>query len=229
MVDRIIPFVEVVASYSGFWWAPLIILFFMTVESSFVPFPSEVVMIPAGFLAARGDLFPGSPLTAATIAVIAGLTGSLAGAYINYYLSLRLGRPFLHRYGRYFFLKPAALDRAEEIFREYGEVATFVCRLLPAIRQLISIPAGISRMHFGRFSFFTGLGAGIWVIVLTVMGYVFGKQSADMSYADLVHHSKDLIKDNLVWILLGCGVLFGGYVYVHKKVMHGRKTPPASA
>jgi len=203
-------------------WGPFLIFFFMAVESSFVPFPSEVVMIPAGFMAARQELFPGSPLPALSLAILCGVLGSLAGAYVNYWLSLRLGRPFLHKYGKWFFLKPDALDRAEAVFREYGDVATFVCRLLPAIRQLISIPAGLSRMNFARFSFFTGLGAGIWVMILSLIGFHFGRATQAMTYADLVHSGKAMIHHNLLWIVLGCAVIFGGYVYLHKKVMHGR-------
>ena len=152
-------------------WGFILIFVFMAVESSFIPFPSEVVMIPAGFLAYRGGLSTGIPWLDLVLAVAVGLAGSLAGAYVNYALSIRLGRPFLHRYGKYFFLKESALDRAEEIFREYGELATFVCRMLPAIRQLISIPAGLSRMDFRRFTLFTALGAGIWVTVLALMGW----------------------------------------------------------
>ena len=155
-------------------WGPLLIFFFMAVESSFVPFPSEVVMIPAGFMAARKELFPGAPMQSMLLAILVGTVGSLAGAYVNYFLALKLGRPILHKHSRWFFLTPQKLDRAEEIFREYGEVATFLCRLIPAVRQLISIPAGLSKMHFARFSLFTGLGAGIWVAVLTVIGYHFG-------------------------------------------------------
>ena len=115
--------------------------------------------------------------------------------------------------------------------REYGDVATFVCRLLPAIRQLISIPAGLSRMRFARFSFFTGLGAGIWVTILTVLGYHFGNQSRDMSYEDLVHKGKETLAGNLLWIVLGCAVIVAVYVYVHRRVLHGSRptSEPAEA
>ena len=205
-------------------WGPFLIFFFMAVESSFIPFPSEVIMIPAGFMAARHELFPGPAAPAFALAVFCGLAGSLAGAYVNYFLSLKLGRPFLYKYGRWFFLKPHALERSEEIFREYGDVATFVCRLLPAIRQLISIPAGLSRMHFGRFSFFTGLGAGIWVVVLTAIGYHFGRQSGDMTYGELVMAGKTMIKHNLVWILLGCVIIVVVYAWAHRLVMRSRKS-----
>ena len=201
-------------------WGPLLIFLFMMIESSFIPFPSEIVMIPAGFMAARLDLFPGTPIAALAIAIAAGILGSLAGAYINYYLSMKLGRKFLYAYGKYFFLKPTALERAEEIFREYGDMATFVCRLLPAIRQLISIPAGLSKMHFGRFTLFTGLGAGIWVIVLTGMGYYFGKQTTEMSYEELVLTCKHQIGANLPWLVLGLAVSAVVYVWVHRRVMH---------
>ena len=152
------------------------ILFFMAVESSFIPFPSEVVMIPAGFLAYRYELLPGCGAWGGLIAaVLCGLAGSMIGAYVNYYLSAWLGRPFLHKYGKYFFLKEQALDRAEEIFRKYGDMVTFICRLLPAIRQLISIPAGLSRMNILRFSLYTGAGAGLWSAILAGIGFYFGK------------------------------------------------------
>ncbi|MFM1548490.1 MAG: DedA family protein [Lentisphaeria bacterium] len=208
-------------------WGPLLIFLFMMIESSCIPFPSEVVMIPAGFMAARLDLFPGTPIAALAIAIAAGILGSLAGAYINYYLSMKLGRKFLYAYGKYFFLKPTALERAEEIFREYGDMATFVCRLLPAIRQLISIPAGLSKMHFGRFTLFTGLGAGIWVIVLTGMGYYFGKQTTEMSYEELVLTCKHQIGANLPWLVLGLAVSAVVYVWVHRKVMHRHTAEPS--
>ena len=127
-------------------WGLLFVLFFMTIESSFIPFPSEVVMVPAGFLAARGAMLLGSPWPDAVLAIVAGTFGSLLGAYLNYALAQRLGAPFLARYGGFLLLPPQKLERAEALFRRYGAGATFVCRLLPSIRQLISIPAGLARM-----------------------------------------------------------------------------------
>jgi membrane protein DedA with SNARE-associated domain len=224
MTELLIGYIEAMAAYAPVWGF-FLIFFFMTVESSFIPFPSEVVMIPAGFLAARGGLTTGSPLTDAALSVVAGTVGSLAGAYVNYYLSLRLGAPFLERYGKYFFLPPASLRRAEEVFRQYGAGATFVCRLLPAIRQLISIPAGLSRMPLGSFTLWTGLGAGIWVTILTAIGYTIGARTAQMSYADLVHSGKAMAQQNLIYIVPVCLVLFGGYMLLSKKIMATRSSP----
>ena len=227
MTEVLIQYIELAAAHAPVWG--LVIIFaLMTIESSFIPFPSEVVMIPAGFLAARGDLTFGNPAADLSAAFLAGLAGSMAGAYINYFLFRWLGRPFLHKYGRHFFLPPPTVARAEEIFLEYGAGATFVCRLLPGIRQLISIPAGIAGMPLGIFSFCTALGAGIWVAVLALMGYFFGLHTASMSYADLVHKGKDMINDNLVWIILGCALFFAAYVWLHRRVMHSRK-PAATA
>ncbi|MBK7585865.1 MAG: DedA family protein [Myxococcales bacterium] len=191
----------------------------MTIESSFIPFPSEVVMIPAGFLAARGELSFGSPMLDATVAVVAGIGGSLAGAYVNYFLFARLGTPFLEKYGKYFFLPKPKLDRAEEIFRRYGAGATFVCRLLPAIRQLISIPAGLSRMNLKSFTLWTGLGAGIWVTILTGIGYYFGSTTAAMSYVDLVHNGTAMVKKNLPFLIPACLIFFGAYVLLSNRIM----------
>ena len=204
-------------------WAPVwgfvLIFVFMTIESSFIPFPSEVVMIPAGFLAYRAGLTTGIPWLDMVLAIVCGLAGSMAGAYVNYYLASFLGRPFLHRYGKYFFLKEAALDRAEEVFREYGELATFVCRLLPAIRQLISIPAGLSKMDFKRFSFFTALGAGLWTIVLAFIGWYFASLAGDMSYQEMITRGKQMIHDNYIYVIIVLAVLSAGYLWVHHKVM----------
>ncbi len=197
-------------------WGPLLIFILMAIESSVFPLPSEVVMIPAGFMAARFELFPGDPTLAIILAIFCGTVGSIAGAFANYFVSLKLGRPFLYRYGKWFFLRPHSLERAEAIFLEYGDVATFVGRLLPAIRHLISIPAGLSRMKLTRFSFFTGFGAGIWVTILTFIGYNFGRATKDMSYRDLVIQGKAVIHHNFVWILLGCAVVFFGYMWLHK-------------
>ena len=227
MTETLIAHIQWGASHAHVWGF-LIIFVLMAVESSLIPFPSEVVMVPAGFLACRGELTFGSPGLDMAAAILCGLAGSLAGAYFNYYLALWLGRPFLHRYGKYFFLKPATLDRAEEIFREYGDITTFVCRLLPAIRQLISLPAGLAKMSHSRFAFYTCLGAGIWTAILAGIGYYLGTLSRDMSYADLVHKSKALLHDNYVWIFLALVVVVVVYAACHHAVMSSSKAKAAA-
>jgi membrane protein DedA with SNARE-associated domain len=218
MTHTLAAYLETIAIYAPVWGF-FLVFFFMTIESSFIPFPSEVVMIPAGFLAARGQLTFGDPLLDASVAVLAGTLGSLAGAYVNYYLARWVGVPFLERYGKYFFLPPASLHRAEELFRQYGAGATFVCRLLPAIRQLISIPAGLSGMPLGSFTFWTGLGAGIWVTVLTVIGYTIGARTADMTYVELVDAGKEIASRDAMYIAPFLLVGFVAYVWLSKKVM----------
>lgn len=224
MTEALINYIQTAAAHAPTWGFFLILLF-MTVESSFIPFPSEVVMIPAGFLAARGELSFGSPVLDVVVAVIAGLAGSLAGAYINYYLFSWLGTPFLEKYGKYFFLPKPKLERAEEIFRRYGAGATFVCRLLPAIRQLISIPAGISRMPLRTFTLWTGLGAGIWVAILAGIGYYLGATTASMSYAELVHRGKAMASRDLLYILPVLVVGFVGYVMISNRIMRRSEEP----
>ena len=210
-------------------WGFLLIFIFMTVESSFIPFPSEVVMIPAGFLAYRGSLTTHIPALDLTLAILIGLAGSMAGAYINYYLSIWLGRPFLRRYGKYFFLSEQHLDRAEEIFRKYGDLATFVCRLLPAIRQLISIPAGLARMNLGRFTLFTALGAGIWTAILAAVGWYFGHLAGDMTSLEMVSRGKELIHKHYIWILVFLAVFIAGYLLIQKAVMKSDKAAAADS
>ncbi len=226
MNEFLINHLQLVAAHAHIWGF-LFICFFMAVESSFIPFPSEVVMIPAGFMAVRGELTFGNPILDLTIAIIVGLIGCMIGSYVNYCLGLYLGRPVLHKYGKYFFLPPPVLDRAEEIFRQYGEITTFVCRLIPAIRQLISIPAGLSKMNFWRFSFFTALGAGIWTAILALVGFYLGYLSKDMTYADLVHKGMAMIKANYIWLFIGLALVIATYIAVHKKVM--KSSSPAAA
>lgn len=202
-------------------WGLLLVFVFMTVESSFIPFPSEVVMIPAGFLAARGELGCGTPLAAVTLAFLVGVLGSLAGAYVNYFLALWVGKPFLERYGKWFFLKPAALDRACEVFNRYGAATTFVCRMIPAIRQLISIPAGIARMPLGSFTLFTALGAGIWTAILTFVGWAIGRSTAHITYLELCLKGKETASANLPLVLVGAIALVVLYALLSKLVMKG--------
>ena len=221
MLDQLAAHLDSIAALAPVWGYALIFLF-MAIESSFIPFPSEVVMIPAGFLAARGELTLHVPVADLALACAAGLLGSLSGASFNYYLSAKLGEPFLRRYGKWFFLKPEALDRACEVFNRYGALTTFVCRLIPVIRQLISIPAGLARMPLGTFTFFTGLGAGIWTFLLALAGYSLRRTAGDITYNELVHRGKELIDANLVWVILGGVLLAAAYVGISKLVMRRR-------
>lgn len=199
-------------------WGLLFIFVFMAIESSFIPFPSEVVMIPAGFLAARGEL-GSAPALALSLAILVGLLGSLAGAYANYFLALWVGKPFLEKYGKYFFIKPEPLARACEVFNQYGAATTFVCRLVPVIRQLISIPAGISKMPLVSFTFFTGLGAGIWTAILAAVGYALGRSAGDISYLELCTRGKAMAAHHLPSVILGAAVLVALYQVASKLVM----------
>ena len=205
-------------------WGLLFIFVFMAIESSFIPFPSEVVMIPAGFLAARGELGLGSPLVAVLVALAVGVLGSLAGAYVNYYLALWVGKPFLEKYGKWFFLKPAALERACEVFNKYGAATTFVCRMVPAIRQLISIPAGIARMPLGSFTLFTALGAGVWTAILVFVGYGLGKTAGDITYLELCTKGKEMAAAHLPFVIGGALVLIVLYFLASKLAMGGKRS-----
>lgn len=199
-------------------WGFLLIFVFMAIESSFIPFPSEVVMIPAGFLAARGE-FGIAPSLALAAAFLAGLVGSLAGAYANYFLALWVGKPFLEKYGKYFFIKREPLDRACEVFNRYGAATTFVCRLIPVIRQLISIPAGISKMRLSAFTFFTALGAGIWTAILAFVGFAIGRSTAEISYLELCVRGKAMAAENLPIVIFGAVTLVMLYSILSKLVM----------
>ena len=201
-------------------WGFIFIFVFMAIESSFIPFPSEVVMIPAGFLAARGELmFGASPSVALALAVAIGILGSLAGAYANYYLSAWVGKPFLEKYGKYFFVKPEPLARACEVFNRYGAATTFVCRLVPVIRQLISIPAGIARMPLWSFTLFTGLGAGIWTAILAATGYAIARSAGDITYLELVTRGKTMAASHLPLVIAGALLLAGIYLLASKLAM----------
>lgn len=151
----------------GYWG----IFILMGIESSFIPFPSEVVLVPAGYLAAKGEMD-------LLLVIAVGLLGSLTGALVNYYGAMWIGRAFLLRYGRYFFVKPAALAKMDRFFERHGPISTFTGRLIPGIRQLISIPAGLARMELRLFLLYTALGAGIWGTILAVVGYLIGDNEA---------------------------------------------------
>lgn len=143
----------------------------MTIESSFIPFPSEIVLIPAGYLAAKGEM-------SFLLVFLASLGGALSGALINYYGALWIGRHMLESYGRYFFIKPTTLHKMDSFFEQHGPISTFTGRLVPGVRQLISIPAGLTRMKMSLFLLYTSLGAGIWSLILIVLGYAIGENEA---------------------------------------------------
>ena len=221
MLDMLTSHLDQIAAYAPIWGFALV-FFFMTVESSFIPFPSEVVMIPAGFLAARGELGPFSPWVGMLLSIIVGTLGSLLGAYVNYYLALWAGKPFLEKYGKYFFIKKEALDKSCAVFNKYGAATTFICRLIPGIRQLISIPAGIAKMPLGSFSLFTSLGAGIWSAVLAVVGYALAKTAGDITYRELVLNGADTASAYGPWILGGAVLVVAVYIVV-KKILKKRR------
>lgn len=202
-------------------WGFVLVFVFMAVESSFIPFPSEVVMIPAGYFAARGA-FGFAAIPSLLVAIVVGVIGSILGAYVNYYLAMKLGKPFLSKYGKWFFIKPAALDRACELFNRYGAATTFICRLVPVIRQLISLPAGIARMPLGSFTLFTGLGAGIWSAILAIVGYTIGRSSSELSSLEVVMRGKELVSHNLPYVILGAVLLVVVHVLLKRLVM-GRR------
>jgi len=220
MLETIASHLDSIAALAPTWGLVLVFVF-MAVESSFIPFPSEVVMIPAGFLAARGELGLASPYAALAASVAVGIAGSLAGAFANYWIALFVGKPFLLRYGKYFFVKPEPLERACEVFNRYGAATTFVCRLVPVIRQLISIPAGISRMPLGEFALFTGLGAGIWTAILAFVGFAIGRSTADITYLELCRRGKDMAASNLPLVIGGALALVALYFLASKLVMKG--------
>lgn len=139
----------------------------MAMESSVIPVPSELVMPPAGYLAQQGQMNM-------AIVILCGTLGSLVGAYANYYAAHYLGRPLLLKYGKYVWITEEKFAKVETFFKNHGEVSTFIGRLLPVVRHLISLPAGLAGMNHWKFSLYTLLGAGIWVTVLSYIGYFIG-------------------------------------------------------
>jgi len=183
-----------------FDWGYLGIFLLMTIESSFIPFPSEIVLVPAGYLASKGDMSIGMIMASA-------LGGSLLGAFINYYLALTMGRKILAKYGKYFFIKENALDKMDTFFKKHGHISTFTGRLIPGIRQLISIPAGLARMNLVQFSIYTSLGAGLWALILTMLGYFIG-ENQELINAYL---------KQIVIVVLAVLVLLGAWYYYYQK------------
>ncbi|MBP6231308.1 MAG: DedA family protein [Paludibacteraceae bacterium] len=183
----------------------------MTIESSFIPFPSEIVIPPAAYIASKED----SPLNIVLV-VVFGTLGAILGALINYYLAKWLGRKVIYslvatKLGGWLLLSPEKVEKAEHYFNKNGSISTFIGRLIPGIRQLISIPAGLAKMNLFSFILYTTLGAGIWNIVLAVIGYA-------------AHGQQDLIEEYshelsiLIVLLGGVFVLFLALKLLRKRL-----------
>lgn len=177
------------------------IFLLMAMESSVIPIPSEIVMPPAGYLVQQGKMNM-------ILVILSGTFGSLVGAYANYFAARYLGRPLLLRYGRYVWITDEHFARVERYFRVHGEISTFIGRLLPVARHLISLPAGLAHMNHWKFTLYTLAGSAMWVTVLTWIGYFIGENQ------ELIEqYSRHAVVD----ILIFSAVLIGIYVMVHRR------------
>ncbi|MBK1971485.1 DedA family protein [Campylobacter sp. TTU_617] len=195
-MQEIIQFIVDSASSLGY----LGIIILMTLESCFIPFPSEVVMIPAGYLAHKGEFD-------IILCIFSGVLGSVLGALINYYICFLWGKKFVLKFGKYFGINEKKFAKFEEFFLKYGEISTFICRLLPGIRQYISMPAGLSKMKLLNFIFFTALGSAIWVSILAFLGYFIGENE------ELI---KTYLNQILIFIIIFCLIVV--FIYVKVKI-----------
>ena len=177
------------------------IFLLMAMESSVIPIPSEIIMPPAGYLVHQGKMDM-------SLVILSGTLGSLLGAYVNYFTARFLGRPLLRKYGHYVLITDEHFDRVERFFLSHGEISTFIGRLLPVIRHLISLPAGLAGMSHVKFSIYTLSGALIWVSVLTWLGYFLG-------------HNETLIQQyshQIVMVILAVSlILVALYVLLHRR------------
>lgn len=201
-----VAFIQWCLDHLNYWTITIL----MTIESSFIPFPSEVVVPPAAYKAAvTGEMN-------VVLVVLFATLGANFGAIINYYLAKWLGRPIVYkfansRFGHICLIDEAKVQRAEEYFDKHGALSTFIGRLIPAVRQLISIPAGLARMSIGKFLIYTTLGAGIWNVVLATIGYylstVPGIETEEQLIAKVTEYSHEL-----GYIFIAVGVFIVGYL-----------------
>ena len=177
------------------------IVFLMFIESTFIPLPSELVIPPAGFLISQNQM---SWLGV----IISGTAGSLLGALFNYAVGVYLGRPFILKYGKYFFITKEHFEKGERFFQNHGSISTFVGRLILGIRHYISFPAGLARMDLKKFCLYTSLGAGIWVWVLAYIGFFVGNNK---------EKALEISKQWGIYAVILCAVLVVVYVIWHRK------------
>ncbi len=196
-----------VESHLNYFWITVL----MAVESSFIPFPSEVVVPPAAYFAST----PGSNLNIYLVVVFATL-GAIIGALVNYYLAVWIGRPLVYkfansRFGHMCLINEDKVIKAEQYFDRHGAVSTFIGRLIPAVRQLISIPAGLARMNLGKFVLYTSLGAGIWNAVLATLGYWLSTfVPREYLIKNIEHYNQ-----YLTWFGYGIGVVVIMFILYH--------------
>ncbi|GAX88279.1 conserved hypothetical protein [Lebetimonas natsushimae] len=178
-------------------WGYIGIFILMFLESSFFPFPSEIVMIPSGYLAYKGEmnLF---------LVVVSGILGALTGAWFNYLLADKYGRKFLEK-----FINSKKLNKLDTFFEKHGHISMFSGRLIPGVRQYISFPAGLAKMNGLIFSFFTALGSLIWILVLVGLGYFIGQNQ------ELIH--KYLMEITVITLIILAVIIFIYYKYQKAK------------
>lgn len=201
-----------IAANMDYW----VVTLFMAVESSFIPFPSEVVIIPAAYIAINQGTM------SIPMIIVAGSIGALIGALVNYYLALWLGRPIVYTFadsklGHMLLIDRDGVEKAENYFATHGAVGTFVGRLIPVIRQLISIPAGLARLKMTTFIAFTTLGACIWNAVLASLGAILGKSMPEEVLIHKVEQYSGYVKIALVVIVLAA------FAYYVKKVVEANR------
>ena len=173
----------------------------MFLESTIVPIPSEVIMIPAGIASAKGamDIY---------LVTIIGTLGNIAGAVFSYYIALSFGRKIILKIGKYFFIKPATIEKIEIFFKKYGSISVFVGRLLPGFRHFISLPAGLGKMDFGLFLLYTSLGSTIWTTILALSGYFIGD-----NYELIIKNIKEISIIMLIFL-----IFTGSFFIAYRKI-----------
>lgn len=200
-------FIQDILHHLNYFWVTVL----MAIESSFIPFPSEVVVPPAAYKAATGEMN-------IFLVVLFATLGSDIGALINYYLARYLGRPIVYKFansriGHLCLLSQEKIEKAEAYFVKNGISSTLIGRLVPGIRQLISIPAGLAGMPLGRFLLYTTIGAGAWNIVLALLGYFIGKTVPPGLFAETIQRYSSIIG----LIILGLVVVSGVGYYLYKR------------
>lgn len=191
-------------------YAGIIVLMF--VESTFIPLPSELVIPPAGYLIAQQQMSWAGVIASGTI-------GSVLGALFNYAIAIYLGRPFILKYGKYFGVSQKHFMKGEAFFLKHGNISTFIGRLILGVRHYISFPAGLCRMHLGKFCFYTAFGAGLWVCLLAYIGYFVGNNRTMIMQTS---------KQWSLYVIGGCVLLVGAYIAWHRRKARQGEPEPAT-